>query len=137
MPRRRSFAVAINLFSSAGFGLTFRVSGSGKIAKRGLIASLQLILVLLSHELLFTRHRTAMKNVTNRRDFLKRSVQASLTLSSLGFAAGIPASAAEPVKRSGSPRLLLSLAAYSFRDYFVDANHARDSKTDPSKRIDM
>ena len=78
-----------------------------------------------------------MKNIINRRNFLKRSVQASLTLSSLGFAAGIPASAAEPVKRSGSPRLLLSLAAYSFRDYFADANHARDSKTDPSKRIDM
>jgi sugar phosphate isomerase/epimerase len=78
-----------------------------------------------------------MKNIINRRDFLKRSLQASLTLSSLGFAAGIPVRAVEPVKRSGSPRLLLSLAAYSFRDYFADSDHARESKIDPSKRIDM
>jgi sugar phosphate isomerase/epimerase len=79
-----------------------------------------------------------MNNVINRRAFLMRSLQATLTLSSLGFGAAIPASAVEPVKRTGSPRLLLSLAAYSFRDYFVDANHARaESKIDPSKRIDM
>jgi len=78
-----------------------------------------------------------MKNIINRRNFLKRSLQASLTLSSLGFAAAIPLSAVEPVKRSGSPRLLLSLAAYSFRDYFVDSDDARESKIDSSKRIDM
>jgi hypothetical protein len=41
MPRRRSFAVAINLFSWAVIGIIFRFGGSGKIAKRGSIASLQ------------------------------------------------------------------------------------------------
>ena len=78
-----------------------------------------------------------MKNIINRRDFLKRSLQGILALSSLGLAAGTPASAAEPLKRSGSPRLLLSLAAYSFRDFFADSNHGREGKIDSSKRIDM
>ena len=45
--------------------------------------------------------------------------------------------AIEPFNRGGSPNLALSLAAYSFRDYFKDANHKRDTATDPAKRIDL
>jgi len=43
-----------------------------------------------------------------------------LALSSL---AALSASAAEPFARKGQPRLRLSLAAYSFREYFKDATH--------------
>jgi sugar phosphate isomerase/epimerase len=44
-----------------------------------------------------------------------------------------PLVAAGPIKRAGAPRFLLSLAAYSFRDYFAGANKAGD----PAKRIDL
>lgn len=43
----------------------------------------------------------------------------------------------EPLARPGPARLRLSLAAYSFRDYFVDANHKRDRETERGKRIDL
>lgn len=45
--------------------------------------------------------------------------------------------AREPIAHPGPARLRLSLAAYSFRDYFIDSNHKRDHETDPSARIDM
>src|SRR5205823_8624262 len=58
-----------------------------------------------------------------------------------GFALGLleanPLTAAEPFKRTGAPRLLLSLAAYSFRDYFKDSTHKRDTNIDPTKQIDL
>lgn len=76
-----------------------------------------------------------MKNQTTRRGFVKASLLsgAGLALASLspdGWAA-------QPFNRAGKPRLLLSLAAYSFRDYFKDAKHKRDKETDPTKRIDL
>ena len=48
-----------------------------------------------------------------------------------------PLGAAEAFRRVGAPRLLLSLAAYSFRDYFTDSSHRREAQTDAGKRIDM
>ncbi|HVY70078.1 MAG TPA: sugar phosphate isomerase/epimerase family protein [Verrucomicrobiae bacterium] len=51
----------------------------------------------------------------NRRQFLSRAAQASLVLGGLAS----PLSAIEPLKRAGSSRLQLSLAAYSFRDSFT------------------
>lgn len=48
-----------------------------------------------------------------------------------------PLRAADAFHRVGSPRLLLSLAAYSFRDYFVDSSHRKEAQTDSGKRIDM
>ena len=72
-----------------------------------------------------------MNSTLNRRDFLKRSTVAGLALSSAG------AFAIEPFGRKGSPRLQLSLAAYSFRDYFKDTNHDRKAGADPSRRIDL
>ncbi len=48
-----------------------------------------------------------------------------------------PAWSAEAFKRAGQPRLQLSLAAYSFRQYFKDTSHPRESETDPARRIDL
>ena len=45
--------------------------------------------------------------------------------------------ALEPFKRPGSARLALSLAAYSFRDYFIDATQERKRNVDPAKRVDL
>jgi len=69
-----------------------------------------------------------------RRDFLKTSC---LTLAGAGLLGVNRSIAIEPFNRAGSPRLALSLAAYSFRDYFKDANHKREAAIDPAKRIDL
>lgn len=74
-----------------------------------------------------------------RRDFLK-----SLSLGGLGavaLAGGSPGStllAAEPFLRPGRSKLLLGLAAYSFRDYFVDSSHRVGRPAGgPDRRMDM
>jgi sugar phosphate isomerase/epimerase len=74
-----------------------------------------------------------MKNA-NRRSFLKTF---AFTLGGLGLFRTDPAKGIEPFKRAGAPRLSLSLAAYSFRDFFKDASHKRDAKTEPGKQIDL
>ena len=70
-----------------------------------------------------------MKARSTRRDFFKHTLCAGA-----GFAAVVPAmvqiaSAMEPIKRRGSPRFPLSLAAYSFRQFF--------QSKDPTKRITL
>jgi len=72
-----------------------------------------------------------------RRDFLKTTLQNGFALTGLGLLEAQPLFAAEPIKRAGAPRLLLSLAAYSFRDYFKDSNNQRNTNSDPAKRIDL
>ena len=72
-----------------------------------------------------------MQDPVNRRRFFKQSC---FTLAALGLA-GPSVRAVEPFKRPGSPRLLLSLAAYSFRQYFV--NGGGSEKTASAKRIDL
>jgi len=63
----------------------------------------------------------------SRRDFLKLSGSASLALAGVRYAAAI-----EPIKRTGPPRLRLSLAAYSFRSFFTASNRpTKPSKTPP------
>ena len=74
---------------------------------------------------------------TTRRKFLKSTVQTSFALAGLGLLDTGSVMAVEPIKRAGAPRLLLSLAGYSFREYFKDANHKRDAKPDPTKQIDL
>ncbi|MBP9900690.1 MAG: sugar phosphate isomerase/epimerase family protein [Verrucomicrobiota bacterium] len=69
----------------------------------------------------------------SRRHFLKLTGGAGLGL----FAAAPSAIAAEPIKRTGKPRLQLSLAAYSFRQYFRASSHPRETETDPARRIDL
>lgn len=55
-----------------------------------------------------------------------------LALSSL---AALSAHAIEPFARKGAPRLRLSLAAYSFRDYFKDSTHKQ--KAEVERTLDM
>ena len=71
----------------------------------------------------------------NKRDFLK-TVGAVSATAGLGVALPVCLPAASPVHRKGRPRLKLSLAAYSFRDYFNTATHAQNRPAD-AKSIDM
>src|SRR5881392_2922947 len=68
-----------------------------------------------------------MQTSSSRRTFLKHSI--GLALMGAGLTAVPGALAVEPFKRKGAPRLQLSLAAYSFRDYF--------KHKDESKRITL
>jgi sugar phosphate isomerase/epimerase len=45
--------------------------------------------------------------------------------------------AIEPFRRTGPPRFLLSLAAYSFRDFFRDPNRQQAAPAAGSRRIDL
>lgn len=72
-----------------------------------------------------------MHSTLNRREFLKLSTAAGLGL----WAGG--AGAIEPFARKGPPRLQLSLAAYSFREYFKDTTSERKTEIDAAKRIDL
>lgn len=77
-------------------------------------------------------------NAISRRHFLKLSSTAGLTCAGLGALSAVqPTVAAEAIARSGKPRLQLSLAAYSFRQYFKDTSHPRETETDPARRIDL
>jgi sugar phosphate isomerase/epimerase len=74
-----------------------------------------------------------MQNLLGRRAFLQRVFTSSLILgsaSALGQAAA-PAG----LRAAGNARLLLGLAAYSFRDYFKDAAHEQAAKAD--RKMDM
>lgn len=70
-----------------------------------------------------------------RREFLKLGIKAGLTVAGVCASGGV-AAALEPFKRPGAPRFLLSLAAYSFRDFFKDGRD-KEKKERPSKQIDM
>src|SRR5947207_14189054 len=72
-----------------------------------------------------------------RRDFLKTTLQSGLALTGLGLLETGPLFAAEPIKRTGAPRLLLSLAAYSFREYFEFSNNKLNANSDPARRISL
>lgn len=79
--------------------------------------------------------KTTTNSLQTRREFFKSSIGAGATLVGLTELGNSSTWAVESFKRKGSPRLLLSLAAYSFRDFFVDGN--KKLPTDPSKRMDM
>jgi sugar phosphate isomerase/epimerase len=75
-----------------------------------------------------------MQSSLNRRTFLSRSLAVSLGCAGLPIASLI---AREPIVRHGKSRLLLSLAAYSFRDYF-EFGRSKTAKPVPAgKQIDM
>ena len=59
-----------------------------------------------------------MNHACNRREFLKSTCPIVLSLAGLGLLGTGITRAGEPFKRTGKPRLQLSLAAYSFRDTF-------------------
>jgi sugar phosphate isomerase/epimerase len=71
-------------------------------------------------------------NSATRRQFLQSSL-----LAGTGLAFGAPSAAIEPIRRSGPPHLRLSLAAYSYRDSFVDYQRkAKSSKVNPTLSLD-
>ncbi len=67
----------------------------------------------------------------SRRDFLARAA-----VGSLGFV-GLGAAAIEPFERAGTPRLRLSIAAYSFREFFKDTNSKSTKRPPIDKQIDL
>ena len=71
-----------------------------------------------------------MPQPISRRNF---SISAAALLAGLA----LPTQAAEPFKRRGESRLRLSLAAYSFRDFFKDASHNRTKTPPADKQIDL
>ncbi len=78
-----------------------------------------------------------MPNIISRRGFFRSSLSAGAALS--GLAALTPAvlEAIEPFQRAGSSRMLLSLAAYSFRDYLPESGRPRSARKDSGKQMDM
>ncbi len=80
-------------------------------------------------------------NSVTRRDFLKITAVAGLAAASTPFstlAATAPAPAAvNPFNRSGKPRLLLSLAAYSFRENFPLSRGQPNLKVPAGRATDM
>jgi sugar phosphate isomerase/epimerase len=60
-----------------------------------------------------------------RRRFLCQALPATGTLVGLGLAGAASLGAIEPIQRQGPSRLRLSLAAYSFRDFFGSAASGR------------
>jgi len=69
-----------------------------------------------------------MHSNLSRRGFFKASAQTGLALTGLGLLENFT-QAIEPIKREGKPRFLLSLAAYSFREFF--------NAKDPAQKIDL
>ena len=69
-------------------------------------------------------------------DITRRSFLARAGLAVAGAATATSSLAIDRVQRVGKPQLMLSLAAYSFRQYFTEGK-GTEPKADPSKRIDM
>ena len=76
-------------------------------------------------------------SMENRRTFLKSGLRAGVAMAGLGLVRPTSLFAIDPFKRTGAPRLLLSLAAYSFRDYFKNSNRPPGAQTAPAKRIGL
>jgi sugar phosphate isomerase/epimerase len=74
-----------------------------------------------------------MNPLFSRRSFLQRSAVAAGGLA-LSGTAGL---AIEPFRRPGRPRLQLSLAAYSFRQYFKDGARGAEAVPASGRRIDL
>ncbi len=75
-------------------------------------------------------------NTRSRRQFLSGALSAGAALTALRSGMGGSAHAVEAFSRAGKPRLLLSLAAYSFRQFFEDGNRDAPS-VEVSRRLDM
>ncbi len=72
-------------------------------------------------------------NLISRRHFLRLSANSGLAFAGMGLLTfSHPAGAGEAFKRASQARLLLSMAAYSFRQYFKDSSHQREFETDPA-----
>jgi len=75
-----------------------------------------------------------MKHELTRRCFVARTSAAVVGIAS--SAAFAPARAVEPIRRTGEPHLMLSLAAYSFRQFFGEGK-GTGANVEASRRLDM
>ncbi len=79
-----------------------------------------------------------LKPMTSRRLFLEgasRAVAAAAVWGSVG--SGLELRSAEPILRRSPSKLLLGLAAYSFRDNFIDSSHNRERQPPVDKLISI
>src|SRR5689334_18677798 len=77
-------------------------------------------------------------NSLNRRSFFKVSIAPGIGLACCALVPARLARAIEPLKRAGKPKLRLSLAAYSFRDFFADGQGGKKGREgDASKPFTM
>ncbi len=77
-------------------------------------------------------------NPVTRRDFIKLSAAAGVAAAIAPHAAtAAPATGENPFKRAGKPKLLLSLAAYSFRENFPVMRGKPNTKVPAGKATDM
>jgi sugar phosphate isomerase/epimerase len=74
-----------------------------------------------------------MQSTLNRRGFLR---QAAIALTATPLVP-LLCPAIEPFNRKGPPRLRLSLAAYSFRQFFKDGRNKDATALDAAKQIDL
>src|SRR5947207_2260261 len=74
-----------------------------------------------------------MHSSITRRSFLTRSC--GLSLAGIALAGSETLQAITPIERTGAARLLLSVAAYSFRDSFRDSTHQQAGH--PKQQIDL
>ena len=75
-------------------------------------------------------HSASMQHRLSRRHFLG--------LASTGvIAASLPQAVGGTLRKTGQPRLMLSLAAYSFREYFKDSAHPQEKNVPAEKKIDL
>jgi sugar phosphate isomerase/epimerase len=72
-----------------------------------------------------------MSNHLSRREFVKAGSLA------LAFSTAVGSKAIEPFNRPGQARLRLSLAAYSFRQFFQDGNNNRERAIPAGQEMDM
>lgn len=78
-----------------------------------------------------------MQHQTSRRQFLRRSLTTGIAATVFGPIMPSTAKAIQPFRRPGLPRLLLGLAAYSFREYFKDSDHKREKAPPEANQLDM
>jgi sugar phosphate isomerase/epimerase len=73
-----------------------------------------------------------MQSMVTRRQFLGTAALGLGTVMAPSLGRAV-----ESFQRPGPPRLRLSLAAYSFREYFREVSHKREGEVDAAKRIDL
>jgi sugar phosphate isomerase/epimerase len=77
------------------------------------------------------------RSILNRRTFLSTAAKGSLAAIASPLVLPSDLQAVSPFNRPGKANLKLGLAAYSMRDYFKDASHARENAAPESRQIDM
>ncbi len=69
--------------------------------------------------------------------FSRRQFITASAVGGAGCLLAAGAGAIEPFKRVGPPRIMTSLCAYSFRDYFKESLQRRAEPKDPARALDM